>query len=298
MEKMTFLKKWYIRLTQFKWIVGIAEFDNEVVINPAKRLTIHWIKKIPKNSWFADTIILDETDNTITLLVEEYFYSNHKGRISKLVVNRITWCLEQIIPIIDIETHLSFPVYYRLEDKVFIYPESTKSGSLTLYEYNDNEGSAKPVAVICNYPLADAVILKIQGRNYLMATTSPMDNGKILDFYPLDDPYSGPEFKVAFKTNVARNAGLPFIVDNRLFRPAQDCTKSYGSCVVIQELTVKDKMVDFKDIKRFKSPLLRFHEGFHTFNVFNNKLVAVDAEGFRYGFLAQIIHLIRELFRR
>ena len=293
------LKLNYLNFTTFKWIVGVAEYNAKDVVNPQKQLKIHWIKNPPKDSWFADPFIISETEKYISILVEEYFYSNRKGRISKLIVNRDTWNLEQVVPVIELDTHLSFPAYYREGGKVYIYPESTKSGKLTLYEYDETAGTAKAVKVICDSPLADAVIFEKDGYKKILATTSPRDNGKVLDIYPYDDnPAIAPENSITFQTNIARNAGLPFKIGDCLIRPAQDCTKSYGSCVVLQEMRVIDDEFDFKELRRFYSPLFRYREAFHTFNVFEGRLVAVDAEGFRYGLIAQLVYHLRELFRR
>lgn len=292
------LKDWYIRYTEFKWTVGVAEYNPDTILDINKKLNIHWIKGAPKSSWFADPFILSETDEHVCLLVEEYLYASKKGRISKLVVNRHTWKLERIIPVIDISTHLSFPAYYRENGKVYIYPESTNSGKLTLYEYDERDGSAVPVKVLSNFPLADAVIWNFGTKDYILATTSPKDNGKILDFYPYrEGPNANAEKHYQFNTYMARNAGMPFTINGRSIRPAQDCTGHYGSCVVLQEIIEDNENISFKDIRRFRSPLFLHHEGFHTFNVFENKFASVDALGFRFGIIAQIIYHIREHFR-
>lgn len=291
-------KHCYLNYTTFKWVVGVAEYNPKEILNPNIGLKIHWIKNTPKGSWFADPFILSEGDDYISILVEEYFYSNKKGRISKLIVNKKTWKLEQLVPVIELDTHLSFPAYYRKDGKVYIYPESTKSGKLTLYEYEEKEEKIIVVKDICSRPLADAVIYDFNGKKVVFATTSPRDNGKVLDVYPYDDnPSVVPVRNITFKTNVARNAGFPFIVDNRIIRPAQDCTKSYGSCVVLQEMNINKDNIEFKEIKRFYSPRFKYREAFHTFNIFDYKYIAVDAEGFRYGIIAQLVYHIRELLR-
>ena len=185
MGKKRSLKERYLFWTTFKWIVGIADFDKDAIFDPDRKLKIHWIKNTPKNSWFADPFILKVSDNHIYILVEELFYSNNKGRISKLIVNRQNWKLEQVVPVIDIATHLSFPAYYRDNGKIYIYPESTKSGKLTLYEYDDNTDIATPVKILSNYPLADAALLKYKGDFICLSTTSSRDSGQVLDVEPL-----------------------------------------------------------------------------------------------------------------
>lgn len=292
------IKNWYIRLTEFKWIIGIADFNPDVVFDDKMGLTIHWIKNPSQDSWFADPFILKETDTHLHILVEEYFYSNHKGRISKLIVNRKSWVLEKVIPVIDISTHLSFPAYYRANGKVYIYPESTCSGKLTLYEYDEETEEVFPVSILSDYPLADATLVDFGDQSYIMATTSPQDNGRSLDLYPTaKGPGAQAERHYTFQTRVARNAGLPFTAKGHRIRPAQDCTHHYGACVILQEIIQDNDDISFQEIRRFRSPLPFYHEAFHTFNVFENRWIAVDAEGFRYGIPAQIAHFLRESFR-
>lgn len=298
-----YLKDFYLKFTIFRWTVGVGEYDTEAVLSSRKSLRIHWIKdrdKRKRGSWFADPFILSEDKTHLYILVEELFYYNNKGRISRLTVDKRTWMLEKVDPIIDIATHLSFPAYFRDNGKVYIYPESTKSGKLTLYEYDEGTGASEPVRDLCSAPLADAVIFNISDRQYIMATTSPGDNGKVMDVYPLteESPADKPELQVHFGSNVARNAGMPFKVGDTWYRPAQDCTRSYGRNTVIQRMTMTDGAPRFEDVKRFRSKRFNYWEAFHTFNVFEDRYIAVDAEGFKYGIPAMCSYYVRNFLRR
>ena len=295
------LKKWYISFTQLSWTVGVADFDPETVLDPKAKLSIHWIKHNNKDSWFADPFILSVIEDYIYILVEEFIYSRNRGRISRLKVNRHNWELEQVDPVIELSTHLSFPIYYRENDKVFIYPESTQTGKLTLYEYDESTGKAVPIRDLCMAPLADAVIWQLEGKRVIAATKAPNDNGRVLELHPFleeapqvrDEPIE----RIDFPERIARNAGMPFEIQGRLFRPAQNCIKRYGECVIIQEVLESKAGLQFKEVKRFYSPLSSHQVAFHTFNVFENKYIAVDAEGMRYGMIAQWLFSIREKLR-
>lgn len=293
------LKDWYINYTQLRWTVGVAEFDANAILDPEGKLRIHWVKHHCKDRWFADPFILSVTDDHIYILVEDYLYACNKGHISRLKVNRHTWKLEQIDPVIEQPTHLSFPAYFREGGKVYIYPENTLSGKLTLFEYDEASGKATRVRDLSDRPLADAVLWKLNGRDVILATTAPDDSGKTLDIYPYPAVSDAdPADRIAFQTNVARNAGAPFMAQGRIIRPAQDCTRFYGSCVVLQEMSTDQGQLQFKEIRRLHSSFFRYSHAFHTFNVFENKYVAVDAEGFRKGLIAQFIFFIREHFRK
>ena len=293
------LKNWYINFTLLRWTIGVADFDPDAILNPKGKLRIHWIRHNYKDRWFADPFILSISDDFFFILVEEFLFSCNKGRISRLKVNRNTWELEQIDPVIEQDTHLSFPAYYREGDKVYIYPENTLSGKLTLFEYDESSGAATRIGDISDHPLADAVIWKIKDQNVILATTAPDDSGKTLDIYPCQsDSTSGPTNSVTFGTKVARNAGFPFIAQGHTIRPAQDCTRFYGNCVVLQEMSFDHGDLQFKEVRRLHSPLFNYSHAFHTFNVFENRFIAVDAEGFRNGPIAQLLFYIREHFRK
>ena len=292
------LKNLYVNFTQLRWTVGVADFDPDAILDPDGRLKIHWVRHHNKSSWFADPFILSVTDEYVFILVEEFVYSRNRGRISRLKINRHTWKLEQIEPIIEQKIHMSFPAYFRKGGKVYIYPESTLSGKLSLFEYDEESGKAAKLEDISDRPLADAVILDMDGRKTIMATTAPNDSGKKLDFYPYPSFESGPANSVLFDTKVARNAGFLFKAKGRIIRPAQDCTKYYGSCVVLQELVEEEGKISFKEVRRFHSSLFNYSHAFHTFNVFENNYIAVDAEGFKYGLIAQAVFSLREMLRR
>ena len=124
----------------------------------------------------------------------------------------------------------------------------------------------------------------------------------MLDIYSYHD--NGVEKKeepiesVLFPERIARNAGIPFEIKGRQFRPAQNCAKRYGECVIIQEIIKSENGIQFNEVNRFYSPLPSHRVAFHTFNVFEDKYIAVDAEGMRYGLLARILISIRECFRK
>ena len=292
------LKNWYVNFTQLRWTVGVADFDPKAILDPKSKLKIHWVKHHCRESWFADPFILSVTDDYIYILVEEFIYSLNRGRISRLKVNSHNWKLESIDPIIEQKTHMSFPAYYRENGKVYIYPENTLTGKLTLFEYDEETGAAVKVRDISDRPLADAVMYKINGNDVILATTAPNDSGRNLDIYPYaDDPQEAPLDTVSFDSKIARNAGFPFEAQGITVRPAQDCTRFYGSCVVLQEMAVEQGKLKFREIRRLYSPRFTYKHAFHTFNVFQNKYVAVDAEGFKHGFVAWFIFTIRNIVR-
>jgi hypothetical protein len=67
----------------------------------------------------------------------------------------------------------------------------------------------------------------------------------------------------------SRPGGAPFVVDGTLFRPAQDCSRSYGCALVINKvLTCTPEQYHEEPIARLTpDPAGRYPDGFHTLSI-------------------------------
>jgi hypothetical protein len=152
-----FLKKVASKLVRQKWELGFVLGGLEEIISKDKP-NITWVKSPYKDRWFADPFILDITKEEIILLVEEFPFSTMKGIISKLTISRKTYEITSRKTILDLPTHLSFPNIYRLDDKIYIYPENCRSGKLDIYEYNIKCDKLTKTQTICNDAIWDSCI--------------------------------------------------------------------------------------------------------------------------------------------
>lgn len=283
----------YKIMTSNRYTIGFIDFSEELLKNSFIP-TVQWIKDDYKDGWFADPFILRFSDSEIILLVEEYVYKLRRGIISQLTINRNDYSIKDVKTIINTGKHLSFPSYYRENGKVYIYPEQGARGETWLYEYDEVKCEAKEVRLLNPNNTVDTTICELpDGRKVLLCTTAPDLNGKTLDVYPY---YSGecpsilkPIKQIVLPTKTARNAGMVFKVGSKLYRPAQDCTNDYGECTEIQEMTVIGDEIKFSTRNRIYSPNKEYKDAFHTFNVFENKLVVVDGRRKRFPFLAKIL---------
>ena len=132
---LTKLRNWSIKE---EYNIGFVDNTYEDIIS-GKPLSVKWMAHSYKDSWFADPFILDVTDTQIYLLVEDFYYPIGRGRISLLKVNRKTYVCEERIPLLTLNTHLSFPAIFRIGNEVFVYPESGLSGKLKLYRYENEK---------------------------------------------------------------------------------------------------------------------------------------------------------------
>lgn len=239
-----------------------------------------------KNKWFADPFILEEDDENIQFLVEEFDYSVRRGRIARIMVDKKDNKIIECSIILDLPTHLSFPAIYRVDGEAFVHPENSASGSSYIYRYDRTEDKLVEPQLMVNEPIADAIILK-DGDNYRMyATRVPDTNGCTLHEYVSNSLFGSYNHvgEDSFDKNTARMAGMFLkLADGRIIRPAQDCFGDYGKAVIMYNGHV--------ELCRL-SPTSYKHAGIHTFNTLGQTFV-IDIKKYDYPILYKLIRAIK-----
>lgn len=248
--------------------------------------TVHYIKNPYKTKWFADPFILEEKEEFLCLLVEEFDSKVRKGRIAEIVVDKRTDKIIDCHIVLELDTHLSFPAIYRYDDKIYVLPENSRSGHCNIYIYDSEERVLKDPYMMIDEPLTDAIISENSGKYEMYSTSIPNPNGNILYKYQSESflgPYSRDGY-IQFDSNIARMAGEFIKIGNDYIRPAQDCNESYGKAVLL---------LKGKDIIQTIVPNKKKYAGIHTFNV-NDKTFVIDLKKYDYPF----IYYLRNLFKK
>lgn len=304
MNIRNFIKTIYRRATAWTYTIGIAEYSEALVTDSSVAPKVHWVKGIPVGHWYADPFIYSETEDSFIIFVEDYAFKGDKGQISKIKVDKKSFRIKEIETVLRLSTHLSFPAYFDGDDesgKTYIYPENCKSGKLNLYEYDQHNSVLS--RTLCPYPVADAAIFEVNGKKFISGTLPPNDNGRELYVFPYFEDECPAEVQplqtIKFADRSARNAGIPFRIGDNLYRPAQNSNHLYGECVVIQRMDVDaDNQISFEEVKRIYSPSRRHGLTFHTFNVFKEKYVIVDASGYRFWLIGSLLTWLSKLIKK
>jgi hypothetical protein len=112
---------------------------------------------------------------------------------------------------------------------------------VALYRVGEGPGEWKRVAVLLeDVPGVDPTVFRHDRRWWLMCTRKGPQEDTELWAWHAPDP-TGPWTPHALnpiKTDVrgARPAGPPFVRDGVLYRPAQDCSRTYGGRVVVHRV--------------------------------------------------------------
>ncbi len=258
---------------------------------PLSKTGTHFIKWLNTNGykkgWFADPFILDYKDGTCYVLVEEYLYSCYKGRISCLIVDhrKDEFVLREVKPIIELDTHLSFPFIIKDGIKTFICPENYQSGCVSLYELDPISLTIKSKHIIINDPLVDVQLFNVEDVYYALGTltkTGAMDETKILRLYQSDSLLG--EYRLIQVINnelkEERGAGGIALVNDNYIRPVQSCEGGYGKCVIFRYISVIDGLLRQKEILRLKpNQIKKWGLALHTYN-WSNSIAVVDGQDY------------------
>jgi hypothetical protein len=130
--------------------------------------------------------------------------------------------------ILELPYHLSYPAVFSHGRSVYMIPESSKANEVALFKFGDFPFRLEKANVILKGPYVDTSPLYYKGIWYLF-TTSPSG----LEIYFATDIINGPycphpNNPITRDQRFSRSGGLPVIVNGRLFRIAQDCSKIYG----------------------------------------------------------------------
>lgn len=276
---MDILKKLYVKSSLFHWNIGLTSFiDADFSL-----ARISWLKHSYRDRFFADPFLLSVNEDFVEVLVEEFFYSEWKGVITLLTIDRETTRLLERKVILELSTHLSFPFIFEERGEVFVLPENSASGKLSVYRYDATAKELEFVKELLDFPAVDPVIYKFRDTYYLLCTREGENaNSDLYCFRAssfLGDYMQVRENAVKSDVSAARCAGGIFAVGGNLYRAAQICADSYGEGCTVNIMYSFEPFQE-KVIKRYMA-VKPYKFGFHTLNERDSVLVV---DGLKYLF--------------
>ncbi len=186
-------------------------------------------------------------------------------------------------PILQKSFHLSFPLIFKDNQKIYMVPEQVSFGKTQLYEFKDFPYKPIPVAIISDGPIADPVLFIEKGTYFLIGTQDEM-----LKLYFSEDllknNWSEHPFSRSISSNQIRNAGPILRYKNKLLRFTQDCTTNYGDKIIIKEIMINqlhysEKIIetDFRHSAKNQFDKLGRHQ-ISLANFKGNTFIAMDGK--------------------
>jgi hypothetical protein len=198
----------------------------------------------PLDRFWADPHII-LIDNIYYVFVEEFFYHKRKGCISVIEVDE-SGNHQKSVPVLEKTYHLSYPFTFKNEDKYYMVPESSENKTIDLYECVEFPYEWRFVMHLMNNIIAVDTTLFYYSNLWWLFTAMPekseaLPKVKLYLFYSdrlLTEHWKPhPHNPVISEFDSARPAGKIYVNNGKIYRPSQDASKSYGSSILINEIT-------------------------------------------------------------
>jgi hypothetical protein len=265
------------------WNVGVARWpgldpgDGDVTLEP------RWFPDPPYGHFLADPFPVRGGAEGATILAEDFDFPTRTGR---LVAGRwdATRGVSSWEPAFPLPHHASYPFVVHTQHGTFCVPECLRSGEVAAWRLHDDGSWARAATLIAGRRLVDPTILEYNGRWWLFATDEDRRSDTNLYLWHAQTFFGPwqPHRLNPLKTDVrsTRSAGPLFRIGERLVRPAQDCSRTYGGQIVLNEVVRLDEAVfEERPIATVRivdsSP---YPQGPHTLAFLTPDLVLVDGK--------------------
>lgn len=266
-----------------QWNIGILQqIPSDVLANGISE-NIEWLPAPKSNEYYADPFGWTHKDE-LKIVFEKYSYATQKGILAS------SDCKGNIKTLLEAKVHLSYPfVIDRADaagDNRVILPESSAAKHIFCFD-SANPENGKILAE--NIPAVDATPVLFNDRWWIFCThDSELSNTELFIYHAeqFEGPWQ-PHKNNPVKSDVrsSRPGGTPFMLNGKLYRPAQDCSTSYGAAIVINEVTaLTENFFSEKIVKRIEPrQSWKFNKGLHTFSIAGNNIL-IDAKRYAFNF--------------
>jgi hypothetical protein len=292
-----------------KWDIGIVKAPIEAFLDASFIPTVHWIGDCGPLDFLADCFGVIEGDRRF-ILAERFNYRGSstirsqdkqrdrdgRGYITSIAIDGDGQIIAEA-PAIDTGLHMSYPCTIRDRGTWYFVAEELSRNTLNLYRRRD-DGHWQRVIELLPYAVVDPTVFAYADKWWMFGTTSenPLSELRIWFADELEgdwQPHPGNPVRSDLRN--ARPGGTPFVVGNHLYRPTQNCTRTYGGSIVINhidELTCRSfKEHPVQEV--FPPPASPYQDGIHTLSAFG-VWTLVDAK--RHVALPRV--LIRQILRK
>ncbi|MCB0464008.1 MAG: hypothetical protein R2816_08140 [Flavobacteriaceae bacterium] len=238
----------------------------------------------PKDRFWADPFII-EKNNKFYIYIEELFYSDNKGKISLIEMDQEgNYTNPEIV--LETDYHLSYPFLIEDNNELYMIPETEENRTIELYKCIafPKKWELEKV-LLSDLKAVDSTIFKHNNKYWLFTNIHEFQGNPGIDelflFYSetlLENNWiSHPQNPIASNPSFTRPAGNIFIKENRIFRPAQNCSKHYGYGMQIREIvTINETEYEERQVQSIYPNWEKDLLSTHTLN-HSGKLTVIDA---------------------
>lgn len=279
-----------IHLWRIEWGVFRLQGTPAECIGKAARAKIAPLPGAPRKAFLADPCAVEQNGRTF-IFCEEFRYDINRGVI--VALEPFGDGKMSVQDAIDEPHHLSYPQVFEHEGEMYCVAETASINRAGLYravEFPYCWQFVKPL--IDGVRAVDSTLLRHAGKWWLFCTSGSGprrgDHSHLHIFYADDlqgEWKAHPRNPVKIDVRSSRPAGQIFPHGGVLYRPAQDCSRTYGGAITInriERLTETEYRESYAGTIR--PPAGRYGKGIHTISAAGGTCI-VDAK--RYAFNPQ-----------
>jgi hypothetical protein len=226
------------------------------------------IHPFQKGHFVADPFVF-ERDGKRYVFCEDYSYASNRGVISACEIGSTSY--SPLRPVIEAPYHLSYPQVFEFDNTIYCLPEAVDQRKVQLYYATDFPYGWQAIGspLLEDFAAVDSTLLQYGGSWWLFCTN--LDEGYHSHLYVFyADQLLGkwqPHKKNPVKIDVrsAGPAGPSFLHGGSLYRPAQDCSRTYGGCININRI---ERLTNTEFCERvvgtIRPPRGSYGQGIHT----------------------------------
>lgn len=295
------MKKLAVQLFCYEyWNVGLVNQSIEKLLHE-NQPSIKWLVE-KKDLYYADPFGYEE-NGRLHILMEELDHKVVNGYISGLDVNLGRNKVTIDSSIIKLPSHMSYPFILRQNEDVYCIPETSEENEVAVYQLDKKAKKwIKARTILKGFPAVDATILQYGEKWWMFCTRggaeSQTHNCELHLFYS-DDLFG--EWKAHVQNPVkidirsSRPAGTPFYQEGALYRPAQDCSETYGGRIVLNKIKTLTTTQFIEETASYVQPEKKslYPDGVHTLSSINSQWTLIDGKRFDYS----IFHILKKLHK-
>jgi hypothetical protein len=229
------------------WTIGLVRQPLEDIIRNGLTSAVQWYSAKP-GSFLADPYGVVLPDGTRFILAERFDYRGAGDRRGKGEI--VEACLApgmsldetSFQPVTNFPYHLSYPSLIFEDGDWYLFAESMEANGIACFTSPDPAGEWRfHNLFLTGIQAVDPTLVKVEGGWYLFCTRHDDRPLSRLYLFSGKTPFGPwtphPDNPVKDDLGAARPAGPLFRgQDGRLYRPAQDCRRTYGGAVIIHRV--------------------------------------------------------------
>jgi hypothetical protein len=220
------------------WRIGIVRAPIEAIARAGslEPFAIDWLEEPADFRFRADPFAL-RRGGVLHLFAEAYDYRDRHGRIVHLTIDAQGRAAPPQVALAE-QWHLSYPQLVDDGGALFMLPEASKGGGLTLYRATDFPLGWEAVTdIVLDVVPVDATPFRHDGRWWLAYASGTDRRSSMATLHlavadRLQGPWRAhPGNPVRVDRGGARPGGTPFLLDGQLVIPVQDNRATYGGAI-------------------------------------------------------------------